>query len=341
MARQFYFDAWHELLLRGLTGSTDVRIAEIAAKALKEVRYHVERSARLGDPAGRRHRREPSQDAGGDRRSVDVHRRDVRCRRDRARADRCRRRLRRARAGRAVAAARRRGARRGHADACPRTAGCRAAADAAGGRASTPSTSGRCSRRCNCCSAPIRERNGDVRCATCDAKAGTAIDVGLGRARRAISGPGDSGDLGGRARHRARASRGATIELVVTLTPTYSGCPATEVIAADVAAALAEAGVADARIETRLAPAWTTDWIAPAARGAADRVRHRPAGRFAPRCRRSTSARLRRRSDCAGDSVSALRLDAHARAVAFRRDACKAQYRCDDCLEPFDYFKPH
>jgi len=61
MARQFYFDAWHELLLRGLTASTDARIAEIAAKALKEVRYHIERSAdwviRLGDGTEESHRR--------------------------------------------------------------------------------------------------------------------------------------------------------------------------------------------------------------------------------------------------------------------------------------------
>ncbi len=61
MARQFYFDVWHELLLRGLANSTDARIAEIAAKALKEVRYHGERSAdwviRLGDGTEESHRR--------------------------------------------------------------------------------------------------------------------------------------------------------------------------------------------------------------------------------------------------------------------------------------------
>jgi ring-1,2-phenylacetyl-CoA epoxidase subunit PaaC len=61
MARQFYFDVWHELSLRGLTGSADARIAEIAAKALKEVRYHTERSAdwviRLGDGTEESHRR--------------------------------------------------------------------------------------------------------------------------------------------------------------------------------------------------------------------------------------------------------------------------------------------
>src|SRR5438445_10442219 len=55
-------------------------------------------------------------------------------------------------------------------------------------------------------------------------------------------------------------------ELVVTVTPTYSGCPATEVIATDISRALASAGVERHRIETRLAPAWTTDWIAPDAR---------------------------------------------------------------------------
>ncbi len=61
MARQFYFDAWHYLLLRELTGSKDARIAEIAAKALKEVTYHLERSQewvlRLGDGTEESHRR--------------------------------------------------------------------------------------------------------------------------------------------------------------------------------------------------------------------------------------------------------------------------------------------
>jgi ring-1,2-phenylacetyl-CoA epoxidase subunit PaaC len=61
MARQFYFDVWHELLLRGLAASTDARVAEIAAKALKEVRYHVARSAdwviHLGDGTEASHRK--------------------------------------------------------------------------------------------------------------------------------------------------------------------------------------------------------------------------------------------------------------------------------------------
>ena len=61
MARQFYFDAWHYLLLRELAGSKDPRIAEIAAKGLKEVTYHLERSRdwvlRLGDGTEESHRR--------------------------------------------------------------------------------------------------------------------------------------------------------------------------------------------------------------------------------------------------------------------------------------------
>jgi ring-1,2-phenylacetyl-CoA epoxidase subunit PaaC len=61
MARQFYFDAWHYLLLRELAGSRDPRIAEIAAKGLKEVTYHLERSRdwvlRLGDGTEESHRR--------------------------------------------------------------------------------------------------------------------------------------------------------------------------------------------------------------------------------------------------------------------------------------------
>lgn len=61
MTRQFYFDVWHELLLHGLAESTDARIAEIAAKVLKEVRYHGERSTdwviRLGDGTEQSHRK--------------------------------------------------------------------------------------------------------------------------------------------------------------------------------------------------------------------------------------------------------------------------------------------
>jgi ring-1,2-phenylacetyl-CoA epoxidase subunit PaaD len=117
----------------------------------------------------------------------------------------------------------------------------------------------------------------------------------------------------------------------VTLTPTYSGCPATEVIQEAIAAALRGAGAEEVAVSTRLAPPWTTDWIGAEA---ADKLRaygiappHVGGGqplRFHPRniaCPRCGSARTERLS-------------------AFGATACKALYRCLDCREPFEHFKP-
>jgi ring-1,2-phenylacetyl-CoA epoxidase subunit PaaD len=131
-------------------------------------------------------------------------------------------------------------------------------------------------------------------------------------------------------------------ELVVTVTPTYSGCPATELIRADIGRALVSAGFAKYHLETRLAPAWTTDWIAPAAQ-----ARLASYG-IAPPGARGTSAKhivdataLFARAERAGvpcPRCGSLRTSELSR---FGSTPCKAQYRCDDCLEPFDYFKPH
>ena len=132
--------------------------------------------------------------------------------------------------------------------------------------------------------------------------------------------------------------------LIVSVTPTYSGCPATELIIAGVREALAAMGVVDVEIRIRLAPPWTTDWMSAEARqklrayGIAP-----PAGGAAG----SGAARI----DVAG--ISPLRRatavvccprcgSAQTQLVAqFGSTACKALYRCVDCLEPFDYFKPH
>ncbi len=123
---------------------------------------------------------------------------------------------------------------------------------------------------------------------------------------------------------------GAAVEVVVT--PTYCGCPATEVIKTSIAAALREAGARDVRIRTQLAPAWTTDWIAPdaleklrrygIAPPAAAREGEQPLA-FAPRvaCPLCGSRDTERLSQ-------------------FGATACKALYRCRDCREPFEYFKP-
>jgi ring-1,2-phenylacetyl-CoA epoxidase subunit PaaD len=131
-------------------------------------------------------------------------------------------------------------------------------------------------------------------------------------------------------------------ELLVTVTPTYSGCPATELIAADIDRALASSGVGRYRVETRLAPAWTTDWIAPEAKERLARFGIAPPGASTGGGARviDASALLRRRSP---SRVACPRCGStNTRELSrFGSTPCKAQHRCEDCLEPFDYFKPH
>ena len=129
--------------------------------------------------------------------------------------------------------------------------------------------------------------------------------------------------------------------LVVTVTPTYSGCPATELIMTSICEALAAAGVAKVRIEMRLAPAWTTDWMTTEARRKLCDFGIAPPG----------AARTPSAVDVAG--ISPLRRTGAAVACPrcgskqtqlvsqFGSTACKAHFRCLACLEPFDYFKPH
>jgi ring-1,2-phenylacetyl-CoA epoxidase subunit PaaD len=131
--------------------------------------------------------------------------------------------------------------------------------------------------------------------------------------------------------------RGATV--VVTVTTTYSGCPATEVITRDIGVALADAGIPDVRVETRLSPPWTTDWIAPEAKCKLRGFGIAPPHVIAPRIDVSGISPLRRRDfvvACPRCGSTSTRL-----LSQFGSTACKAQYRCDGCLEPFDYFKPH
>jgi ring-1,2-phenylacetyl-CoA epoxidase subunit PaaD len=128
-------------------------------------------------------------------------------------------------------------------------------------------------------------------------------------------------------------------EVVVTLTPTYSGCPATETIVADVGRALASAGFARHRLEIRLAPAWTTDWIGPEARAKLAAYGIAPPGARAPSVQTVDLSALRRsRPPIACPRCGSRRTREMSR---FGSTPCKAQHVCDDCLEPFDYFKPH
>ena len=126
--------------------------------------------------------------------------------------------------------------------------------------------------------------------------------------------------------------------LEVVVTPTYSGCPATEVIAESIQSAIDAAGLGPARVTQRRAPAWTTDWITPEGREKLRAYGIAPPGSCA--------------STASGGQVSPIRLMARdvdcprcgsaqtERLSAFGSTACKSLYRCIACREPFEYFKP-
>ena len=118
--------------------------------------------------------------------------------------------------------------------------------------------------------------------------------------------------------------------IVVKLTPTYTGCPATLAIQLATEAALVEAGFADAKVETVLSPPWSTDditeegrrklkefGIAPPARGARARSLFADEIVACPKCGSTATAKI----------------------SEFGSTACKALWRCESCAEPFDYFK--
>ena len=127
--------------------------------------------------------------------------------------------------------------------------------------------------------------------------------------------------------------------LVVKVTPTYSGCPATEMINTLIREALAALGIADVAVVNRLSPAWSTDWIAPEARVRLKAYGIAPPHVMGGRIDVSGISPLRR----AHVVVPCPRCDSTNTQLLsqFGSTACKAQYRCSDCLEPFDYFKPH
>lgn len=128
--------------------------------------------------------------------------------------------------------------------------------------------------------------------------------------------------------------------LAVTITPTYSGCPAMDQIADDVTRALQAAGVGAFRVPTALSPAWTTDWITAQGRrklhhfGIAPPAHVVAAGAAQP-------IRLVRPADA--DRVACPQCGSLDTVLvsAFGSTACKALYRCRACREPFDYFKPY
>jgi ring-1,2-phenylacetyl-CoA epoxidase subunit PaaD len=127
-----------------------------------------------------------------------------------------------------------------------------------------------------------------------------------------------------------RGVRVADDAIEVSITPTYSGCPAMDVIALDITTALAEAGFDNVRINRVLSPAWTTDWLSAAAR---DKLR---ANGIAPPERAQGKRALFAETEVACPTCSSKSTE---RVSEFGSTPCKAQYRCLACREPFQYFK--
>ncbi len=126
--------------------------------------------------------------------------------------------------------------------------------------------------------------------------------------------------------------------LQVVITPTYSGCPAMGQIEDDVRAALAQAGI-EATLVTRLAPAWTTDWMTTAARDKLRAYGIAPPHTTAAASIVSFAARGRHAADeiaCPQCGSTNTTETSH-----FGSTACKSLHKCLDCLEPFDHFKPY
>jgi len=121
--------------------------------------------------------------------------------------------------------------------------------------------------------------------------------------------------------------------VTITITPTYSGCPAMREIEADIRTALLEHGVRDVQVNLVLSPAWTTDWIGPDAREKLRTYGIAPPGRAEPQGL-ITLTRARVPVACPFCGSSDTRLQSE-----FGSTACKAIHVCNACRQPFDEFK--
>ena len=121
--------------------------------------------------------------------------------------------------------------------------------------------------------------------------------------------------------------------VTITITPTYSGCPAMREIEADIRTALLERGVRDVQVKLVLSPAWTTDWIGPDAREKLRAYGIAPPGRAEPQGL-ITLTRARVAVPCPFCGSSDTRLQSE-----FGSTACKAIHVCNTCRQPFDEFK--
>lgn len=120
-------------------------------------------------------------------------------------------------------------------------------------------------------------------------------------------------------------------KVFVKLTPTYSGCPAMDTMAADITIALSEAGY-ESEIKLILAPAWSTDWISEEGRKKLEAYGvAAPLSESLDKKALIDGERLVKCTNCQSTNTKMI--------SQFGSTACKALFKCEDCLEPFDYFK--
>ena len=119
----------------------------------------------------------------------------------------------------------------------------------------------------------------------------------------------------------------------ITITPTYSGCPAMNMIEAQIKAAVSEAGYAPVEVETTLSPPWTTDWISEEGKRKLKEYGITPPQGSADK--RTLSGDFEGIPCPFCDSTNTEMVS------QFGSTPCKSLFKCKDCLEPFDYFKCH
>lgn len=124
-------------------------------------------------------------------------------------------------------------------------------------------------------------------------------------------------------------------QVTITITPTYTGCPAMDMIAASIRMELMANGFRDVKVESVISPAWTTDWMTEKGKQQLKEYGIAPPNPRQQVCHDKLFA--------PDEAVQCPHCNSwHTRRISeFGSTACKALYQCEDCLEPFDYFKCH
>jgi ring-1,2-phenylacetyl-CoA epoxidase subunit PaaD len=130
-------------------------------------------------------------------------------------------------------------------------------------------------------------------------------------------------------------------ECIVTITPTYSGCPATALIQSLIREELLRRGISNVLLRVQLSPAWTTDWLTPKGREHLRAFGIAPPEALVPE-KSASILPVINSADAQNHPVCPRCGSTHTTVISqFGSTLCKALYRCEDCLEPFDHFKRH